>query len=160
MADRRKISELEFVLVTPETGDASLEIRTDSGDLRNSTVLGILADQLPLGDIEQNALDLKANDNRVIRRFRPELYGAVGDGTTNDTAALVATFAAMSPGDVLELPTGKIYAHNAVLTISTPGISLIGRGELRATTEATSAVKIAANNVTVSDVLFTCPTTT
>lgn len=79
----------------------------------------------------------------------PHRFGAVGDGRTDDTAALQRALDAMKAGDQLVIPAGKTYAHSGVLKIRRPGVRITGRGTLLATREATSSVWIAADNVTI-----------
>lgn len=90
----------------------------------------------------------------------PESFGAVGNGVADDTVALQAAFNALDAGDVLLVRSGKIYAHSAVLVLDSDGATVSGPGEIRATAEATSAVQITGDDITVEGVLFTCPTTT
>ena len=79
-------------------------------------------------------------------------FGAVGDGRTDDTAALMQAFAALKPGHALRLPRGKIFNHARVLSLSTPNTWLLGPGTLNATNEEVSALKIEAAGVTVDGV--------
>lgn len=53
-------------------------------------------------------------------------YNAVGDGATDDSAALQAAFnaAAASPGSTVLFPAGS-YLHNATLTVSGTGTSVL-----------------------------------
>jgi hypothetical protein len=90
----------------------------------------------------------------------PETFGAVGDGSANDTTALTNAIAALSTGDTLYIAAGKIYTHTTVLTLTADGVTLAGPGEIRATAEATSAFQITGDNVTIRDVKFSCPTLT
>lgn len=92
------------------------------------------------------------------RCWYPEDFGATGVG--DDTAALAAAVTGMSAGDTLIIRSGKVYRHSAVWDITKAGIRIVGRGEIRATAEATSAVWIHADDILVEDVLFTCPTVT
>src|SRR5207253_912438 len=55
----------------------------------------------------QVTLDTTTLDGRYLGTFTtPELFGAVGDGTTDDTAALEST---LSAGKRIELKKGKTY---------------------------------------------------
>ena len=87
-------------------------------------------------------------------------FGAVGDGVKDDTLALQKAFDSLTSGQTLHIPTGKTFRHTAVLTIRTAGISLVGGGVLLATNEATSAVAIKADNVTIDGPTFRMGTTT
>jgi polygalacturonase len=79
----------------------------------------------------------------------PSKYGAVGDGKHDDSAALKSAIAALHPGDILSIPAGKVYAHSQMLTIRTAGVTVVGSGELLATTPASAAIVIAADRVTL-----------
>lgn len=79
----------------------------------------------------------------------PEDFGARGDGSTDDTAALQRAFDATSAGATLLLGAGRTYAHSGVLHLRTKGLHLTGRGTLLATAEATSSVWIEADDVLV-----------
>lgn len=48
-------------------------------------------------------------------------FGAVGDGTTDDSAAVQAAINAMLPGDVLVFPPGKTFLINTGVTLPTSG---------------------------------------
>jgi hypothetical protein len=77
----------------------------------------------------------------------PMTYGAVGDGTHDDTQALQEALDAATASDPLVLPAGMVFAHSAVLYIRVPGERVEGTGELLATNEAESSVWITADNV-------------
>jgi hypothetical protein len=55
--------------------------------------------------------------NEIRRVIYPEHFGAVGDGSTNDTAAIVAAIAAVPTGGVLKF-LGKDYKITSRLTIN------------------------------------------
>ena len=90
----------------------------------------------------------------------PEQYGAVGDGTTDDTSALNSVIAASSAGDTIFIAGGKTYRHVSVITINVPGVTLQGKGVLLGSAEATSAVQVSADNVTIDSITFRVGTTT
>jgi len=79
-------------------------------------------------------------------------YSAVGDGSTNDQAALAAALAALTPGDTLLIPAGMVFAHNSTLTLAASGVVVRGGGELKATVQTASAFTITGNDVLVEDV--------
>jgi parallel beta-helix repeat protein len=84
--------------------------------------------------------------------FNVKTYGAVGDGTTDDTKALIAAAAAANavPGSTLLFPTGN-YLLGGVLTVK--GIDVAGE---RATLTVISAgvLKISGNNTKVHNFQF------
>lgn len=75
---------------------------------------------------------------------KPEDYGAVGNGSTDDTTALQNALNAAS-GKTVYLDPTKTYLHSAVLTISVNAATVTGGGTLLANTEATSAVHVSGN---------------
>ena len=77
----------------------------------------------------------------------PESFGAKGDGTTDDTAALQAAINSATSGKTVFLSPEKTYRHTKVLKFATPGVTVSGSGTLYATNESTSAVHLAANNI-------------
>lgn len=87
-------------------------------------------------------------------------FGAVGDGRADDTAALQRALDSLKPHEALVLPAGKVFCHSDVLSITTANVQLLGPGELRATREARSAVKVQAAGVTVDGVRFSIERTT
>jgi polygalacturonase len=78
--------------------------------------------------------------------------GAAGDGRTDDTRALEQAIDHLGPGDTLRLPAGRTFAHGSVLHVDRPGITISGGGTLLATDEESSAVQVAANDVTLSGI--------
>lgn len=79
----------------------------------------------------------------------PESFGAKGDGATDDTAALQAAINSATTGKTVFLSPGKTYRHTKVLKFAIPGVTVSGTGTLYATSESTSAVHLAANNITL-----------
>jgi len=85
-------------------------------------------------------------------------FGAVGDGVSDDTAALKR---ALRTGGSLVFPAGGTFLHNDVLEVSEAGTHLSGPGVLLATNEARSSLWIAADDVLVDGGLtFRISTTT
>lgn len=75
-------------------------------------------------------------------------FGAVGDGITDDTAALDAAAAAIQSGQTLFIPSGT-YLYNptsAPLTFSTNNIAILGRGTIKATTSVDKVVVLLSGN--------------
>src|SRR5713226_10405647 len=52
-------------------------------------------------------------------------YGATGNGTTDDTAAINSAIAALQPGDTLSFPCGT-YLTTSQLTINTSNVTVDG----------------------------------
>lgn len=86
------------------------------------------------------------------RVLTPQLFGAVGDGRTDDTRALRSAIADLRAGDELYLPPGSTFRHTDTLRLTTAGVTLAGPGALKATDPQRSAVIVQADDVTVRDV--------
>lgn len=78
--------------------------------------------------------------------------GAVGDGRTDDTAALQRALDEAGPGDVVVLPAGRSFAHDDVVRVRRDGVTLTGGGTLVATEAARSTLWVEADGVTVSGI--------
>lgn len=76
-------------------------------------------------------------------------YGAVGDGVTDDQAALAKAFSTAPAGSTLLIPAGKIFKHSSVLSVTVAGLHISGSGTMLASNFADSAVHIQAANVTI-----------
>ena len=74
-------------------------------------------------------------------------HGAVGDGVTDDTAAIQRALDSLPGGGTLVFPAGRTFRHTAVLTVSRPGVRLTGGGTLLATAEQTSAILLRNDNI-------------
>lgn len=81
--------------------------------------------------------------------------GAVGDGRTDDTEALQRAFDEAEPGTALLLPEGVVFAHDDLLTLTSPGVTLTGGGTLHATDEERSSLTLAADDVALDGVVLT-----
>ncbi|MUL78124.1 right-handed parallel beta-helix repeat-containing protein [Mycolicibacterium sp. CBMA 226] len=76
---------------------------------------------------------------------------AADTSTLDDTAALQAQFDALTPGSTLTLEP-RVYHHSGILTIRTSAVTIDGNGStLVATDDATSAVNVLANNVSLNN---------
>lgn len=80
-----------------------------------------------------------------------EHQGAVGDGTTDDSAAINATIAKMKPGDRLIPDPTKVYAHSGVIDLTVAGMQVIG-GTFKGLTSSTCAMLLTAPGVIVRNV--------
>ena len=78
--------------------------------------------------------------------LRPEDFGAVGDGTADDTDALQAALDA-AHGRTVVLAAGHTYTHHDVLHVRQQGTHLTGPGSLLATDESKSSVWVEADDV-------------
>jgi parallel beta-helix repeat protein len=81
-----------------------------------------------------------------------EIFGAVGDGITDDTVAIQAALDA-SAGNYLYLPTGS-YKISANLNVNVNGITFYGPGTLVATSTITGGMVLCLNgdNINIRDI--------
>lgn len=83
----------------------------------------------------------------------------VSNPPADSTAALQAMFDSLRPGDTLTL-SPQTYRHSGVLRIRASGVTIEGNGAtLQATNDATSAVQILGDNVTVRNLNLSAPLT-
>lgn len=85
------------------------------------------------------------------RTFSPEQFGAAADGTTDDSAAIIAALAA----GPTRLTPGKTYFCGSNITMNVAGMVLYGDGTLKGNGSATASsavIKITANNCIVRDI--------
>jgi len=75
-------------------------------------------------EMDDNLLNLKYGSYTSVK---DTAYGAVGDGITDDTAAIQAAITA-NPGQVIYLPAGT-YLVSSTITVSTSGTKLVGDGQ-------------------------------
>ena len=97
------------------------------------------ASELAVGELAVNLADgklfTKDGSNEVIAvigqgaEFLPEQYGAVGDGTTDDTTALQACFTAAIAAKGKVKLAAKTYKYAGLLATVTEGIDVEGSGE-------------------------------
>lgn len=85
------------------------------------------------------------------------LCASRSDSPTDATAMLQARIDSLKPGDKLTLDPGA-YRHSGVIRVSVPGVHIDGGGStLQATSDATSAVQITANDVELTNIRLTAP---
>jgi len=82
----------------------------------------------PLRRIFSGAGSVIFDNSRVVPVLHPEWWGAVHDGTTDDSRAIQAAVHAVSAGQVIELQTG-VYAVGTALSIDR-SLTLRGRNRL------------------------------
>ncbi|NNH23251.1 glycosyl hydrolase family 28-related protein, partial [Pseudokineococcus marinus] len=87
-------------------------------------------------------------------------FGAVGDGRTDDTAALQRALDTAAPGTTLVLPAGKVFRHTQVLRLRRPDLTLAGTGTLLATDPRRSALLVQGDRTTIRDITLAMPTAT
>lgn len=86
--------------------------------------------------------------------FNVKSYGAVGDGTTNDTSAIQSAIAAAgtaSNGSIVYFPAGTYYV-TSTLTVSKPGVHLVGPGRIDQSINPKTILKL--ENTAVPGITF------
>jgi hypothetical protein len=95
----------------------------------------------------------------VIAAFVSSGQLAKGDPPGDSTAQLQAKFDQLKPGETITLDP-VTYQHGGIIYIRVPGVVINGNGAtLQATNDPTSAVWIAADNVSVRNLNLTAPLT-
>ena len=139
----------------PDAGATSGGPRGRSGRARLGLVLGAVAVAVAV------LVGVLTVVGRGDREVQVADFGAVGDGVADDGAALQQALDAVPEGGTLVLRDGATYLYSQVLTVSTPGLTIEGTGAtLRASDETASALKVVADDVTVTGLTLTTPTTT
>lgn len=107
------------VLLPPQEGSAA-DVALALADHTNPTKgAGMVA--LPTGFVRD-----------AIKYVTPEMFGAVGDGTVDDTAALAAAFNQMgAAGAVCYLSAGKTYLSTGYTDVSSQPVNVAGSGAIR-----------------------------
>ena len=135
VADKAKIDGVAAGATANDTDAELRERATHTGSQAISTVIG-LADALAAkATAAQGALADTAVQPGDVNLLLPERFGAVGDGTTDDTAALVSMFSASTAGAVIHLVRGKTYITDS-LTIPS-GVTFSGGGVIKGKTSGT-----------------------
>ncbi len=123
----------EVIKVTARVGDTMTIVRAQEGTTAQSFASGSRFElRVTAASITDFSLDMTG---AVIRSFRDKLgdfvsvkdFGAVGDGITDDTAAIVAALAALAGGGALYFPAGTYITTNG-LTISNSNLTIYGDG--------------------------------
>lgn len=115
---------------------------------------GLLQSDLDCAGFDLLNIDLGDGDGAAVRKFDVKTYGALGDGSTNDTTAIQAALAAIpSTGGVLYFPAGNYVYSGSTLTLNYPitvegdgGVSRFYSGDL--------------NPLPISTIAFNSPTVT
>lgn len=96
--------------------------------------------------------------------FPVKVYGAVGDGSTDDTAEIQAAIDAAEAaggGRVLLMP-GKTHRISADLIIDSPNVTLDGAGATinrdAQVSSGDNVIEVSASNVTINDLTIRCAT--
>ena len=98
--------------------------------------------------------------NKLAQTVSVKDFGAVGDGVTDDTAAIQAALDSLTNGGTLNVPEGTyvvsyLVVSNQDVTISGEGTSSVMLSNQDFTTAHRPTIWIAANNCTVKNLYFT-----
>lgn len=66
--------------------------------------------------------------NHINVIVTPQMFGAVGDGVTNDTEAIEKAISSLHEGDVLHFPTGRYLMVGKAVDVATANITFSGNG--------------------------------
>lgn len=161
-----RICDLPIDSTSPPPPTDRLEVSLNCGGSRQVLLSTLLSGVVPLTRAVSCAAPLLCNSSTSTTLATPlaltyssgwpyydvRTYGAVGDGSADDTAAVVATLAAIpSTGGIVWFPAGT-YKLTSGVTISKP-VTLLGAGPqtsfLLTTSTTLDVLTISANNVSV-----------
>ena len=110
------------------------------------------------GPITAGAGLTKTGNALSLQTFSPMAYGAAGDGTTNDTAAVQAAVNAVPAGGKMTFqPGGHTYLITAPITIATTGLEVdLAGSTIKKSASFTAsgnggALNVSGTNVTIRD---------
>ena len=135
----------EIVKVTARVGDTLTVVRAQEGTSAAGFAVGARFElRVTVGNIEGGTYT-PAGTNAVPRTVQSKLretvsvkdFGAVGDGVTDDTAAIQAAIDSLSTGGAVYFPEG-VYSISASLVVNSPNITLYGDGASQSTIQSTS----------------------
>lgn len=133
-------------------GRAHRAMHNDMGD-----VIEAMQAELGLNPSGQAATVAARLDNQSVFNVRD--YGAVGNGTTDDSAAIRAALAASDSGDVVVFPDGTYKvsqdASNAYCLSIPTGRTLTGSGRIKLAASQASSVRVihvASDDVTLNGI--------
>ncbi|MEW6223202.1 MAG: right-handed parallel beta-helix repeat-containing protein [Chloroflexota bacterium] len=126
-------------------------------NLTNTYAIGKPVSKSPVEIVDARA-GFTTLGGRVVmiesRSVDVRLYGAVGDGVTDDTAAIQAAITAAGSGGRVILPRGT-YKVSDMLTITAARVQLEGFGAtLTQVTNTTTILEVTGDNVTVAGIRF------
>ena len=135
-----KVNELVDALNTISEQDLKWK-QTQEGIIRKGVLymkdnlLNTLHDLLRIYDndsIKNAMLELYGGEITALNKLKvfatPQMFGAVGDGITNDTDAIEAAIDSLNEGGVLYFPKGSYLMVGREVAINTPNITFMGDG--------------------------------
>src|ERR1700676_1304496 len=99
------------------------------------------------------AFPARAVDAAQLTTVNVRSFGAVCNGISDDTRAIQKSFDWLTAARTVVIPVGGVCRHSSVLTLNQPG-TVTGPGTLLASNEASSAVIINADHVTLNGSLI------
>ena len=129
----------------------------ERGTLFPTPSTGQRVQNLETGAIERYTGSAWATTNVVSGTITPQQYGAVGDGATNDAAALTSAInACLSSGATLYIPKGQtFYLSSWTAITTTAALSIAGEGTIQYAGSTQVAFLRCPYNVELDGVTFT-----
>lgn len=132
-----KINELVDAFNTLSEGDLRWK-QTQEGIIRKGVLymkdnlINTLTDLLQMYDydtIKRMMMEAYGKDLRIF--VTPQMFGAVGDGITNDIEAIEKAIASLSPGDTIYFPKGTYLMKGHAVVINKDNITFEGEGLIK-----------------------------
>lgn len=121
-----KTSQFNFLLVNKKVDECVVYIKENL----SKSLIEMLMTMTETGEIEQMIITiLERLDKTHFGIFvTPQMYGAVGDGITNDTCAIEKAIASLCEGDTLYFPSGTYLMTGKAVEITKENITFMGDG--------------------------------
>ncbi|HEY5668137.1 MAG TPA: glycosyl hydrolase family 28-related protein [Candidatus Saccharimonadales bacterium] len=100
---------------------------------------------IPSSDMSAAVQSSLGKADTAVRAVLPEKFGAVGDGVTDDTAAIQAAFNAAASAKGIVVFTATTYAISGQITLPNGGSADFGHSTIKATAAITGAMLVVGN---------------
>ena len=134
-SDKHFVSGIPYAGSQASAGYLANLVTVDVPDTAVYVRFGIYTDTTTYGNFElYGTYPIIFDIGNLKYYLTPEMFGAVGDGITDDTSALIATFTESTNIPCVMLTAGKTYlltptnSINGILLSLSKGITLIGNG--------------------------------
>ena len=132
-------------------GTAGLFGNVTGGDI-SGNIIGLNGNSIPV--TSTGSTTARSLANRFADVVNVKDFGAVGDGVTDDTAAIQAAINSLSSGGTVLLPCG-IYKTSSAINVSIAGIIIAGENRsktiIRTTSATSNVIVLNAGNVGISN---------
>lgn len=123
--------------------------------LTNTSTINFVGDNAVfvgyVGTINNLGVVSVTKKNTITPVYNVQGYGAIGNGTTDDSPAIQSLFATISDGSTIYLPSGD-FLINSMLVLTKNRITITGPGRLKIGSAMTAALKIVGDDNVIDGV--------